>query len=81
MQVYTDSMWGKCVEIEHTNGLVSYYFSLDENVAVSQGDAVTIGQTIGTVSDTAMCEVGLDPHLHFAVKERGEWINPIKIME
>lgn len=80
MQVYNDAMWGKCIQIEHTNGLVSYYYSLDENVAVSQGDAVTIGQTIGTVSDTASCEVGLDSHLHFAVKERSEWINPIKLV-
>ena len=42
-------------------------------------DRVAMGQTIGTVSSSASCEISLPSHLHFAIKERKEWIDPLKL--
>ena len=75
-KVYSDTMWGNCVEIEHADGLISVYCSLSEPT-VQVGQAVDTGTVIGTVTDSAEAEVLEASHLHFGMKQDGNWIDPM----
>ena len=44
---------------------------------VKVGDEVNAGTVIGSVGDTADIEANMEPHLHFAIKRAGNWIDPI----
>ena len=79
-EVKEDGMWGVCVIIEHSNGIEAHYCGLSAGVNVKSGDTVDIGQTIGTVGNTAECEIAEEPHIHFAVKQNGAWVDPQSIM-
>lgn len=67
LSVYADELLGQTVTVEHSSGVVTHYSNLAEAVAVSAGDHVSAGQTLGTVGRTALGELGSEPHLHFAV--------------
>ena len=73
---YTDETMGTTVVIRHENGYVTTYSSLSEELAVSPGDTVTLGQAIGTVGNTALLESAIGDHLHFSVSCDGESIDP-----
>ena len=64
---YEDDTMGTTVVITHTGGYVTVYASLDAELAVSVGDSVVLGQTIGYVGNTALLESALGDHLHFSV--------------
>ena len=74
--LYQDDFMGTVVEIDHGNGLVSRYASLAEVPTVSVGDAVRTGTVIGSVGTTAAAESGLPAHLHFAMYQDGDPVNP-----
>lgn len=78
--VYNDPMLGVTVEIDHENGLIGYYSNLSEDVAVINGQTVSAGTIIGSVGETAESEINEEPHLHFALKKNGEWIDPIALL-
>ena len=65
--VYADDLLGQTVTVEHAGGWVTHYANLAEEVSVKAGDRVQAGQVLGTVGKTALGEVGVDSHLHFAV--------------
>ena len=65
--VFEDDTMGTTVVIRHTDGYVTKYSSLSKEVSVSAGDTVTLGQTIGTVGNTALLESAIGDHVHFAV--------------
>lgn len=79
--VYSDSVWGNCVVIDHDNTLESHYYGLANEIMVSEGDEVSAGQIIGYLGNTADIESDLAPHLHFGVKQLGEWVDPISLIE
>ena len=64
---YEDDTMGTTVVISHEGGYVTVYSSLDADLAVSVGDSVILGQTIGHVGNTALLESALGDHLHFSV--------------
>ena len=74
--VYRDDLYGTTVEISHGNGLVSCYANLAETPTVAVGDTVQVGDVIGAVGETALCEVGEAYHLHFAMKLNGQSADP-----
>lgn len=74
--IENDYLLGTVVTIEHDNGLVSVYASLDENVLVSVGDLVTSGQVIGNASTTASSESADGAHLDFSMLLNGEEVDP-----
>lgn len=63
---YEDDTMGMTVVIRHENGYVTVYSSLEE-VSVSPGDSVTLGQSIGCVGNTALLEAAIGDHIHFSV--------------
>lgn len=70
-------MLGTTVKIEHSNGLVSVYSNLDENVKVSVGKNIGMGELIGSVGQTAVSEAGTEPHLHLEMTLNGNSVNPM----
>ena len=78
--VYNDDSMGTTVVLRHEDGYVTVYASLAEEVAVSVGDQVTLGQTIGTVGETALLENALGDHLHFAVLCNDEQMDPAEFL-
>ena len=65
---------GNAVIVDHGSGISSCYFHLSD-FAVTEGMSVTAGQTICYSGNTG---VSTGPHLHFAVRENGEYVNPLK---
>lgn len=65
--VFQDEAMGTTVVLRHQDGYVTTYSSLDEKVEVSAGDQVTMGQTIGTVGNSAPLETAVGDHVHFSV--------------
>lgn len=71
-----DLLNGYTVKIEHSNGLVSTYSSLAENLLVKEGDKVGAGQKIGSASESATGELDLGGHLHFSMQKNGVFVDP-----
>lgn len=77
-KVYTDSMYGLCVEIDHGGKFIVRYCGL-ESATVKKGNFVDIGNTIGTLGKVP-CEVGDGAHLHLSAKLKGQPVNPLNVM-
>ena len=78
--VYNDEEMGMTVVIRHDGGYTTKYASLSEDVTVSAGDAVQMGQTIGTVGTTALMETALGDHVHFSVAKDDEAMDPAEFL-
>ena len=64
--------YGNCVMIDHLNGYYTLYGHLS-GIAVTQGQLVTAGQTIGYCGSTGN---STGPHLHFEIRQSGTCLNP-----
>lgn len=80
LSVDTSFLQGTTVTIDHGNGLYSIYNSLADGDSVSVGQMVKQGDVIGQVSTTNRQEYKGGAHVHFSVKEDGEFINPEKYL-
>ena len=78
--IYEDDSMGVTVVIRHTGGYNTKYSSLSEDLAVSVGDRVTMGQTIGTVGTSALMENALGDHVHFTVTKDDEPVDPMEFL-
>ena len=76
-RVLRDDLYGAIVVLDHGDGVQTVYASLQDAPAVSVGDWVELGDPIGAVGDTALCEIGQDTHLHFAVTVNGKTVDPL----
>ena len=79
--IYDDAMWGNCIVIDHGNGITGYYCNLSKAMTVKEGDNVDAGDVISSVGDSADAEIAMESHLHFALKQNNEWIDPIEYIE
>ena len=73
---YEDDSMGYTVVIRHEGGYTTKYSSLGEDLAVSAGDTVTAGQTIGYAADTALVETAMGSHVHFSVTHQDQPMDP-----
>ena len=69
--------YGKMIEIDHGNGLVSRYAHAS-TLVVKEGDLVVRGQRIATVGSTGR---STGPHLHFEVRLNGVPQNPARFLQ
>ena len=67
---------GNWVKIDHGNGLETLYLH-NSSLKVSAGQRVSRGQKIASSGSTGM---STGPHLHFAVKKNGSYVNPMNYM-
>ena len=77
---YMDETMGNTVVIRHADGYVTKYSSLSAELTVSAGDTVTLGQTIGTVGNTALLESAVGDHVHFSVTHNDEPMDPMAFL-
>ena len=68
---------GNTLFIDHGFGIVSQYYHTNK-ILVSVGDYVTTGQSVAEVGSTGF---STGPHLHFAIYNKGIYINPWKFFE
>lgn len=74
--IKNDPRYGLTIIIEHNNGFETLYSNLLTTDFVSEGEEVKVGQTIGTVGDSAVYEIVDDSHLHFEILKNNENLNP-----
>ena len=74
--VYEDETMGMTVVVSHEGGYTTRYASLAKEVSVVPGQKVSMGDTIGTVGNTALLETAVGDHLHFCVLCNGEIVDP-----
>lgn len=74
--VESNSLDGYVVTIQHSDGIVSVYSSLADDIKVSVGDVVTGGQQIGSAAATATNESKSGGHLHLTMYKNGVEIDP-----
>ena len=79
--VYEDDQMGMTVVIRHEGGYTTRYSSLSADVAVSAGQDVAMGQTIGTVGTTALMENALGDHVHFTVLKNDQPVDPMEFLK
>lgn len=77
--VVTSAGWsggcGLAVQIRHRNGFDSMYCHLSK-VTVATGSRVGQKQVVGRVGSTGL---STGPHLHYAVRRGGSYVNPLQI--
>lgn len=75
-QAHRDPLLGYLVRIEHADGSQSLYACLQSDRLAQVGAEVKAGEVIGAVGDTADAESELGAHLHFAMYQDGESVEP-----
>ena len=80
-EIKDDPLWGVYVIVEQKNGLDVQYCGLAKELNVKAGQEVKQGEILGKTSDTNQCEIMQQPHLHLAVKQDGEWIDPLSVID
>ena len=70
------AQYGKMIEIDHSNGLVTRYAHASQ-LNVKVGDLVVRGQRVATVGTTGR---STGPHLHFEVRLNGVPQNPARFL-
>ena len=62
---------------EREDGLRCMYANLESIPTVNVGDQVSVGDTIGSVGDSAGCESAQESHLHLSVAASGQSVSPL----
>lgn len=71
------SGYGKVVEVDHGNGLMTRYAHLSR-IDVTVGHSINAGETLGGLGSTGR---STGPHLHFEVRINGKAVNPRPFLE
>ncbi len=72
------STLGKTVTIDHGSGILFKYCGL-ENITVSGGKTVKMGQSIGVVGSIPF-ECADEPHIHIEATQNGTVVSPLEII-
>ena len=78
-KIANDKLWGGIIEVSHSDGTIGYYCGVEAINNIKTGDMVRSRQQIGKTVPIP-CEISIEPHLHFAMKQDSKWINPLKHM-
>lgn len=79
-EIFKDEERGNSITIEHSEGWLTTYSQLAENMLVAVGDTVEKGQPIGTVAQPTKYTVALGEHMEFSMQKDGVLYNPEEIL-
>ncbi len=79
-EVGYDKLDGNYIVIEHEEGYITKYMSLESESTLKAGAKVKQGQLIGKMAATKGTESVEGAHLHFEVLKNGEQINPLDVL-
>ncbi len=74
--IYEDEHLGMTVVLHHKDGYSTHYSNLSQEIPVSVGDTICTGDLIGTVGQSACTENGAEPHVHFALYQNNDPLDP-----
>ena len=74
--IYEDEHLGMTVVLHHEDGYSTHYANLSPEIPVSVGDALKAGDVIGTVGQSACIESATEPHVHFALYQNNDPLDP-----
>ncbi|MFZ5631790.1 MAG: murein hydrolase activator EnvC family protein [Bacillota bacterium] len=77
MKVGSSAQYGRYVLIDHGDGAFTLYAGLG-NVKVSEGQAVKTGEVVGDIAKTGDVKGG---GLHFEMREKGSFVDPLTKLE
>ncbi|MGM9682667.1 MAG: peptidoglycan DD-metalloendopeptidase family protein [Eubacteriales bacterium] len=79
-EIWEDVKLGYCIAVQHSGDCLTVYKNLSKSLpeGISKGVQVRSGQLIATVGDSAMTEIGEEPHLHFEMTVSGKQVDPLK---
>jgi peptidase M23-like protein/thrombospondin type 3 repeat protein len=82
VQGFTNGLGGNVVRIQGDDGRFYYYAHLTGGSTdhLKVGQHVNAGQVIGGVGHTGDA-AGTPNHLHFQVRENGQWVNPFNFLQ
>ena len=77
-KVWDDALMGKCIAIDHGDGIFTFYKNLDPvlTAGIEKGSAVKCGQQLGKVGESAISELADEPHLHIEMTVNGIAVDP-----
>lgn len=75
--IKNDPRYGLTVIITHDDGYQTVYSNLLTAEFVVKGEKVELGQSIGTVGNSASFEIEDEYHLHFELLKDNEYLNPV----
>jgi murein DD-endopeptidase MepM/ murein hydrolase activator NlpD len=75
-KAFSPSGAGNLVMIKHDAGIETAYMHLSKFADIKVGQRVAAKTLIGYVGSTGL---STGPHLHFGVKQKGNWIDPSKL--
>ena len=75
--VTENKAYGKQIQIQHANGILTQYTHMDE-VLVEKGQDVEQGSLIGKVGNTGLSK---GPHLHYSIKKDGKYVDPLGYLQ
>lgn len=78
--ITNDDLYGTVLTIDHGDGTRAVYANLADITAVNVNDFVQGGEVLGAVGNTAICESGQEPHLHFAMSVNGTSADPLAFL-
>ncbi len=79
-KIYHDDKLGITIIIDHGNNLKTKYCNLSTDDMVIEKQQVKRGDIISGVGNTAIFEIGDEPHLHFEVIKDGKNIDPATLL-
>ena len=82
-QIWEDVKMGYCMSIKHGDNTYTIYRNLGKDPAagIAEGVQVRAGQLIGSVGNSAMIEIGQEPHLHLEMTVNGVQVNPLEYFD
>ena len=82
-RVWKDTRMGYCIAVEHSGDCYTIYKNLSETLpeGIKEGASVRSGQLLATVGESAMVEVGEEPHLHFEMTVADLLVDPLQYFD
>lgn len=73
-----DAFWGTVITVDHQNGLIAKYMSVNPGKNIKQGMSVSSDTVLGKTAKIP-AESNLDPHFHIEIYQDGKPISPLKL--